>query len=622
MLNAIGNILLILAALTAFAQCILPAYGYYRNNIGLMKIAPALTLLAGFWVSSAFCLLIIAFLQNDFSLQYVAQNSHFNLPIWYKLTAVWGAHEGSFLLWIFLLNIWSIAVCVSSRKWLLAFRTLTLAVLGCISCCFLLFLQTSNPFLINMGISPQDLNPLLQDPGFFIHPPMLYAGYVGFSAVFAITLAYLCLPKISAQNWAQTIRPYALAAWSLLTIGIVLGSWWAYHVLGWGGFWFWDPVENASLLPWLSGIALIHVLVIIDKKQTFVDWGILLAILTFSLSILGTFLVRSGVLISVHSFANDPSRGFILLLLLAGISGGALLLYLWRKLQVTRASAEHFIYAYSARECILLLQSILLFIVLATVLLGTLYPLMMEAGGWGSLSVGAPYFNQVLLPLVILGLLGMIWAPFTQWGNTHLSLKKFWQQGLAACLSSLLLLLFFAGNISLLILLSLTLFIWLILSTKSFFLRQSAMSLAHLGFAILVLSAVLAASFSQEREVRILIGEHVTLGPYVLHFKDIEGVQGENYKGIRANFALLRQNTFITELRPEKRIYKVRNMVMSKVAIYPGIFHDVYLTLGEPYSENDWSLRLYYKPFIRWIWLAGLLMALAGLIALCGGKKS
>ncbi len=620
-----GHLLLTTGMFIALLQCLLPLFGYWKKNIYCLALAKPLALLQAFLITNAFLLLIACFVNNDFSLSYVAQNSHPDLPFFYRLTAVWGAHEGSFLLWIFMLNLWTTAACICSQHWKKELRSVTLALLGFISFCFLIFLNyTSSPFNAAQHAIPQDLNPLLQDPGFFVHPPMLYAGYVGFSVVFAFTMAWLInfKPGEKAYVWASIARSWVLAAWSFLTIGITLGSWWAYHVLGWGGFWFWDPVENASLLPWLTGAALLHLIIVIEKQERFLDWGIILAILTFSLSILGTFLVRSGVLISVHSFAHDPSRGIFLLLLLALITGSALFVYIAKRLQATTDNHKKS-FSWNSREGILLVQSIFLFVAMATVLLGTLYPMIMEATGLGSLSIGAPYFNKVLLPLLIVGLAVMGWATFSQWNKKAPIMPIIKRNGLISIILSIVLTLFFTREWHTAVIIQLSLVFWVLLSISNMFMRHAAMTLAHLGFALVIMAIVLSSAFTQEREVRLLVGEDVTIGPYVFHFIDVHGVAGSNFKSVQGNFAVLRRDKLITHLHPEKRIYTVRDMVMTKAAIYPAIFHDLYLSLGEPLSEDSWSVRLYYKPFIRWIWLGGFCIALGGFISLLryAGKK-
>lgn len=620
-LSFFGSLLIDTALICAFLQCVLPLYGTFRNKLSLLALASPCALMQCFLIANAFLLLIFAFITNDFTIAYVAKNSHPTLPFFYRLTAVWGAHEGSFLLWIFILNLWTAALCFASRSWEPRLRALSLALLGFISFCFLLFLtQTSSPFISIQNAIPQDLNPLLQDPGFFIHPPLLYAGYVGFSVVFAITMAFLLMEQTeeSKENWAKIIRPWVLAAWSFLTMGITLGSWWAYHVLGWGGFWFWDPVENASLLPWLSGAALLHLIIVTQKQERFLGFALILSIITFSLSILGTFLVRSGVLISVHSFASDPSRGSFLLMLLAFITGSALALYIYRTLK-TAPTAGKSPFSWTSREAILLIQSFLLFTAMATVLLGTLYPLIMEASGLGALSVGPPYFNQVLYPVLLLSLLIMGFAPFSQWDLSSWN-KAIFRSTLIQLLLSLflglILTLFFARTWNKALFLNLSFIIWVLLSLKPVFLKHASLTLAHTGFVLVILSILLSSTFSKERQVRLQVGESVDLGPYVVRFLEVEGREGANYRGVSASFAVSRHQKKITVLESEKRIYSVRNMVMTKVGIFPGVFHDLYLALGEPLSDQVWSLRLYYKPFVRWIWFGGFCIALSGFLSL------
>jgi cytochrome c-type biogenesis protein CcmF len=606
----------------ALLQCLLPLHGFWKKNVYTLALARPLAFLQGFVISNAFLLLISAFITNNFTLRYVAENSHPSLPFFYRLTAVWGAHEGSFLLWIFMLNFWTMAIGLKSKLWKQEMQALTLSLLGLMSFCFLVFLNfTSNPFQVALQAIPRDLNPLLQDPGFFIHPPMLYAGYVGFSATFAITMSWLITSSSAsmkaAQFWASAVRPWVLAAWAFLTVGITLGSWWAYHVLGWGGFWFWDPVENASLLPWMAGAALLHLVIVVEKQGRFLDWGIILAILTFSLSVLGTFLVRSGVLISVHSFAHDPSRGLFLLLLLAFITGLALIIYLYNRPHPLSSTEPP---QWLSREGILLIQSIFLFVAMATVLLGTLYPLIMEATGLGSLSIGPPYFNKVLLPLLITAMLIMGFAPISLWNHTPWKSAYVKRNGLLSIILSITLTLFFTRSWDSMVILHLSLIFWVILSVSNLLLQNPSMFFAHLGFALVIMAIVLSTAFSREREVRMQEGEDVTLGPYAFHFTNVRGIQGPNFKSVRGDFVISYHQHMITHLHPEKRIYTVRDMVMTKADIYPAIFHDVYVSLGEPITENSWSVRLYYKPFIRWIWLGGFCMALGAFLSLFGYK--
>src|SRR3990167_1312828 len=635
MLSLFGTMAILFALLFSFLQAIVPLLGYWRNNPFMLAFARPAAYGQSLYVLIAYVLLTIAFVSNDFSLAYVAANSHPDLPLIYRFTAIWGAHEGSILLWILILNSWTIAfsfifypylkfilrslpqaeplkgLTTQNNKTLFA---LTLAMLGMISFCFLCFLLfTANPFLSTL--EPQaghDLNPLLQDPGFIMHPPMLYMGYVGFSVAFAITQAALIQGQLN-QTWASTTRLFATTAWCFLTFGIALGSWWAYRVLGWGGFWFWDPVENASLLLWLNGIALIHVLILIEKRNTAKNWGGLLAIFTFILSLLGTFLVRSGVLVSVHTFANDPTRGIFLLSLLAILTTIALAVYIIQmpssNILLTKTSCS--------RETFLLLNSSLLSIAMLTILLGTVYPLILDALHLGSISVGAPYFNSVLLPQVLLVMFLMGLLPFSHWQKlTIIPWKKICQQLLVSLISAISILWALAHSTDWLAVLCLSLSIWIILNTLPWWRMTSGMALAHIGFAILIIGILLSSILNIQQEIRIQVGQVTTIGPYNFYFLSTEGIKGSNYHGIRGNFEVVKNKHHLTYLHPEKRIYPVRDMVMTKVAIHPGIFRDLYLALGEPYKQDDWSIRLYYKPFIRWIWLGAIIMMLGGLLSI------
>ncbi len=613
MISLFGKIALIFALIFSLLQSIVPLYGYVRHNPYAIACARPSTWGLFICVLTAFILLTIAFVTNDFSITYVAANSHPQLPFTYRLTALWGGHEGSILLWILLLAAWAIVISVTEKN--ISSRSLTLAILGLINFCFLIFLLfTSNPFVSTTAIlSGNDLNPLLQDPGFVIHPPMLYIGYVGFSAAFAITLAALIKGKLDAA-WARFTRNFALAAWCFLTFGITLGSWWAYRVLGWGGFWFWDPVENASLLPGVSGAALIHTLILVEKRDTAKAWAALLALITFALSVLGTFLVRSGILISAHTFANDPARGLFLLILLAILSTAALSIYIIR---LPRLNSTPINFSLISRESGLLLNSILLFIAMSTILLGTLYPLILDAFHLGTISVGAPYFNRVMLPQIFIFMFVMGFGPLCHWQHDTINnlYKLSWRKFLVSFFSAFILVLFGMHEYNWIAILSLTLSCWIIFSVVSFIRLQPGMTLAHVGFAVLIIGIMLSSSLSQEREVRMKPGNAVNLGPYQFFFINAQGIQGPNFRGIRGEFEVLKSTRHITNLYPEKRIFTVRQMVMTKVDIHPGIFRDLYIALGEPLNENDWSVRIYYKPFIRWIWFGGILMIIGGILA-------
>lgn len=619
MIAIFGEIALVFALIFSLLQSVLPLWGYYRNNPYLAAFARPSAWGQFASILSAYILLTIAFATSDFSIAYVAANSHPSLPLMYRLTALWGAHEGSILLWVFILNCWTIAFSFTHTDKQL--RALVLAVLGLISFSFLCFIiLTSNPFLAaTQLLSGRDLNPLLQDPGFVIHPPMLYFGYVGFSVAFAITQAALIRGKLD-NEWAQVTRRFAIAAWCFLTFGIMLGSWWAYRVLGWGGFWFWDPVENASLLPWLAGTALIHVLVLAERRNTAIAWAALLAIISFALSLLGTFLVRSGVLISAHTFANDPERGMFLLMLLAILSTAALAIYIFR---IPTLANNKSIFSFVSREMGLLLNSSLLFVAMLTILLGTLYPLILDAFHLGSISVGAPYFNMVMAPLVFIVMIFMGFAPFCKWQTHTLKhlLQQVWKKIMISIIATVILLWYFVGHIDFTAFMSISLSLWIVLSITSSLRTLPGMSLAHLGFAILVIGIMLSSILNQEREVRVKAGDITQLGPYQFLLISTEGVAGENYRGIRADFEITKRNHHITNMYPEKRIYTVRDMVMTKVDIHPGIFRDLYIALGEPLDNDYWSVRLYYKPFVRWIWCGGFIMMLGGILAMLQRKQ-
>lgn len=572
MIRLLGDVSLLCALFFATMQSILPLAGFWRKNPYLLAVARPAAWGQCFFVVLAYLLLTLAFGINDFSIAYVAENSHPLLPLMYRLTAVWGAHEGSILLWILLLNSWTMVFSFSQRNHRSIATTLALSVLGIISFCFLSFLIfTSNPFVAaDTLLSGNDLNPLLQDPGLIIHPPMLYIGYVGLSVAFAITMAALLCKQLDAQ-WAHITRQFATAAWCFLTFGIALGSWWAYRVLGWGGFWFWDPVENASLLPWLAGTAFIHVMLLVEKRDNTKIWAVLLSIICFALSLLGTFLVRSGVLVSAHTFASDPQRGVFLLLLLALLLTASIALFVIRLPMLSNKSTSTA--SFFSRDMALLINSALLFLAMLTVLLGTLYPLITDALHLGIISVGAPYFNTVMLPLVIIALIFMSFAPYFRWHEQ--SHKPIWK--------------------------------WRF---------TPGMSIAHLGFFVLIIGIAFSSSLNQERNVRIKMGDTVNVGPYEFMFLGIQGINGSNYHGIQAAFDVAKQGHHITNLYPEKRIYTVREMVMTKVAIHAGIFRDLYIALGQPLDNDEWTVRIYYKPFIRWIWMGGILMMTGGLLSL------
>jgi len=634
MIPEIGQFALILAFCFALIQAIFPLLGSYRNEIFCMQLARPTALGQLVFVLISVACLIYAFITNDFSVQYVAQNSNTELPLPYKIAALWGAHEGSVLLWIMILSLWTNAVAWWSRiPELLIARVLS--ILGILSAGFLLFsLTTSNPFqrlLPNAPLQGADLNPLLQDPGLAIHPPMLYMGYVGFAVAFAFAIAALLNGRLDTA-WARWTRPWTIAAWSFLTAGITLGSWWAYRELGWGGWWFWDPVENASFLPWLTGTALMHSLIVVEKRGSFKSWTVLLAICAFSLSLIGTFLVRSGVLVSVHAFASDPTRGAFLLQFLAAVIGASLLLYAVRAPTIRGGSY----FALLSRETFLLINNVLLIIIMATLLLGTLYPLILDALNLGKISVGPPYFNAVFVPLMIPLLILMGAGPLSYWRemNGAMLVKRLWLPLICAILLGVILIYVSTGQLPWQVALGVILASWIILATLQLLLSQIihkknfsfvrhilGMTLAHLGIAICVIGITLTSYYKIERDVKITIGDTAKVGPYDFHFMEVNNLQGPNYQGIDAVFAISQGDKPVSTLHAQKRIYNAQQIVMTEAAIDAGIFRDLYIALGEPLTDSTWSVRIYYKPFVRWIWFGGILMVLGGIAAISQRNK-
>lgn len=621
-----SDYLLLGAFFLALLQCFAPIISFYHPFIRWFKfIAYSQFLL----VTVAFLSLVFAFLCNDFSLSYVAQNSNIHLPWFYRIAAVWGGHEGSILFWVFILNIWTIILVFSKQNLELTVLMRVLAVLGFINLGFLAFLLTlSNPFALaaEPSINGRDLNPLLQDPGLIFHPPLLYMGYVGFSVSFSFAVAALLSGRFDRQ-WAAWMRPWTLAAWCFLTAGIVSGSWWAYHVLGWGGWWFWDPVENASLLPWLAGTALIHSLRIVEKQGLLKTWVILLSILTFALSLIGTFIVRSGILVSVHAFAVDPWRGVFMLALWVLLIGTSLCIY---ALKIHHIKQAPYRISLLSRTSLLLLNNILLTVAAFTILLGTLYPLIIEVLGLGKLSVGAPYFNTVFTPFAILLLffIGISYLiPWNQTARAYLVQKIIILSMISFTLSALSIILFSKG-LEWKVICGLAFALWIILNTlqqliesckkkfgfKKIIKTQGAMLLAHLGVAILAIGIILSSYYSLERDVLMTVGDRLRVGPYQFKLQTVFALQGPNYTGAKADIQLI--NKINTHLNPELRYYPVADMVLSKPAIEAGLWRDLYIALAEPVSDKTWALRFYYKPFIRWVWMGGLCMILGGIWAI------
>jgi len=633
MIPEIGHFALILALCMACVQGFLPIIGASRGIAGWVHVAKSAAYGQLLFMGLAYACLTYSFVIHDFSVAYVAQNSNTALPFLYLISGVWGAHEGSLLLWALTLSIWTGLVAGFSKHIPDATRARVLGVMGLVAVGFILFLLfTSNPFsrLFPAPMEGRDLNPLLQDPGLAIHPPMLYMGYVGFSVAFAFSIAALLEGKLDAA-WARWSRPWTNIAWMFLTMGITLGSWWAYYELGWGGWWFWDPVENASFMPWLVGTALIHSLAATEKRGVFKTWTVLLAIFAFSLSLLGTFLVRSGVLTSVHAFASDPTRGVFILVFLGVVVGGSLLLYAIRAPRVKSSASFELV----SRESVLLVNNVLLVVTAASILLGTLYPLVIDALGLGKLSVGPPYFNAVFVPLmaplaIVVGL-----GVLLRWKSDDLKalgLRLLWPAGICIGIALLtpLLMPFYSWAAALGVALALwTLAVsavafkhrlqtWSISRLKQIPAGFYGMTLAHLGIAVFVIGITFTSIYSIERDVRLAPEETLDLFGYVFKFHGVKETQGPNYKAEQAYLTVSHEGQTVAELAPQKRVYRVQKMPMTEAAIDAGLFRDLFVAIGEPLGEQGaWSLRVYYKSFIRWIWLGGLFMAAGGLLAAC-----
>ena len=574
----------------------------------------------------AFVCLIFSFLGDDFSLRYVSTNSNSALPYFYKISATWAGHEGSMLLWCLILSFWMFMASVYSKSLDKQFRLKFLNIMGLLNIGFLAFLIfTSNPFEKNISIpiEGKDLNPLLQDFGLIVHPPMLYMGYVGLSVVFSFALT-CCLQNDFKPEWAKWIRPWALISWSFLTLGIALGSWWAYYELGWGGWWFWDPVENASFMPWLITTALIHSLITCEQKSMFKNWTILLAIMAFSLSLLGTFLVRSGILISVHSFANDPARGAFILLFLFIVVGGSLLLYLKNSSKMNdNTSFDLF-----SKESFFLINNILLVTATFTILLGTMYPLMLDLFGLEKISVGVPYYNSVFLPIMTPLVLLAGYIPILFLSKKKNNMTKHFFMSLTIILFFSLGSLLFMTQYNLSVLLGVFIFMWITfnilydlitkyLNTKKIKILFSniGMTLAHIGLAVFILGATIVESNKVEKEIILGLGESTEVNDYTFLFSEIIEYDGPNYSAIKAKFIINSDNQFIANLYPEKRLYFSNDMPMTEAGIEPGLTRDLYVTLGNLISDDRWSVRIYHKPLVRLIWLGALMMVLGGILS-------
>jgi len=637
MIPEIGNFALILALLLAAAQAVLPIAGAARGDRTWMAVARPAARGQTLFVSIAFACLLYSFVVNDFSVVNVASNSNSQLPLHYRVAASWGSHEGSLLLWVLMLAWWTLAVSVFSRHLPDDMVARVIGVQGVISIGFLLFmLLTSNPFdrLLPAAADGRDLNPLLQDPGMVFHPPMLYMGYVGFSVAFSFAIAALLGGKLDA-SWARWSRPWTTLAWCFLTCGIALGSWWAYYELGWGGWWFWDPVENASFMPWLLGTALIHSLAATEKRGSFRSWTVLLAICAFSLSLLGTFLVRSGVLTSVHAFATDPKRGVFILAFLVFVIGSSLALFAWRAPKVGLGGKFEIV----SRESFLLLNNLILAVAAGSVLLGTLYPLFLDALALPKASVGPPYFNLVfgvvMAPLVFLMGIG----PLARWKKAELpDIAARLKWALVVAIAVALIAPVVAGHWTPLISAGLFLAFW-VMAAMAVGIKERVrhlrgglferlrvqgrsywgMQLAHLGIAVFIVGVTIVNGYQVERDMRMNVGETVRVGRYDITFKGAQNLTGANYTGARGTVEVAHGGSVVTTLHPEKRIYNVQKMPMTEAAIDSGVTGDIYISLGEPIDPTGlgaWSVRVYHKPFVTWIWGGCVLMALGGALAL------
>ena len=636
MVPEIGHFALIIALLLATVQCVLPIAGAAMRNRSWMAVARPAAQGQFVFVALAFACLTYAFITKDYSVKYAAMHSNSQLPLEYRIAGVWGGHEGSLLLWVLFLNVWTLAVSLFSRQLDEAMISRVIGVMGFIAIGFHLFmLLTSNPFERLLPAAPdgQDLNPLLQDPGLVIHPPMLYMGYVGFSVAFAFAVAALLGGKLDAA-WARWSRPWTAAAWCFLTAGIALGSWWAYYELGWGGWWFWDPVENASFLPWLVGTALLHSLSVTDKRGTFRNWTVLLAICAFSLSLLGTFLVRSGVLVSVHAFATDPERGTFILAFLAIVVMSSLVLFAWRAPKVGFGGD----FSLASRETLMLSGNVMLSVAAGAVLLGTLYPLIHDALGKGKLSVGPPYFDAVFVPLMVPVIFMMGVGPLARWKQTSVpDLVKQLRWAFAAGVVAAIVVPLALGKFSIMVSLGVLLAAWVLASVvanmvhrvRSLSGNDSALAklgkqprqyfgmlVAHSGVGIFILGVTIVGGYQEEKDVRMDVGDVVTMGPYQFRFDGTLPYTGPNYRADRGTVLVSSDGVPRVVLHPEKRIYNVQQQPMTEAAIDAGLFRQLYVSLGEPVGNGAWSVRVYYKPMVSWIWSGCAIMVLGGLLAL------
>jgi len=636
LITELGYFALLAAFVLAILQVVLPTIGVIRHKVAWQRLAPSLAWAQFAAMIVSFGALMAGFYYNDFSLVYVSQHSNTLLPWYYKLSATWGGHEGSLLLWMTIMATWCALVSYFSRGLPLSMRARVLVILAGVQMMMLaMLIFTSSPFnrtLPSIPVDGADLNPVLQDFGLIIHPPMLYMGYVGLVVPFAFCMAALWAGRLDAV-WTRWSRPWALAAWGFLTVGIALGSWWAYYELGWGGWWFWDPVENASLMPWFAATALLHSLAVTEKRGVFKAWTIMLAIFAFALSLLGTFLVRSGVITSVHSFAADPTRGLVILIILGVIIGGGLLMFAIRGWRLTVESQYQLI----SRESFLVINNVIILIATLVVLLGTLYPIIADAFNLGQVSVGPPYFNALFVPLTWLLLFAMGMGSNIRWKQDKRPLLGV---GMVIAASSLVLaavITYFVHpssmfNIGVTLAISFWVLFWMAVDIKdktknapNLFkgLRQLRLSYwgqqtAHIGVIIAVIGVAFTSSLSIERDVALGIGDTVNVQGYDFEVKDFQEVKGSNFDGIQAQVEVSKNGREVTTLYPEKRTYVVSMMPMTEAAIDASLMRDLYVALGEPIAQgkNQWAVRIYVKPLIRWIWLGAIIMALGSLLSI------
>ncbi|WP_294087510.1 heme lyase NrfEFG subunit NrfE [uncultured Actinobacillus sp.] len=630
MLPELGYFALLLAAMTATSQVLFSLWGEIRKSPSFLALNPFFTLLQSVACGLSFACLANAFLTDDFSVIYVAQHSNSQLPDFFKFAASWGGHEGSMLFWLTALTLWSSVFCIFSRKIDRLFANRTLAMLALISLGFMLFiLLVSNPFERSFPPPPEgrDLNPMLQDVGLIFHPPLLYLGYVGFAVSFAMVVAGL-LSGIFDAAIARWIRPWAMLSWGFLTAGIILGAWWAYYELGWGGWWFWDPVENASLMPWLLGTALIHSLIVSEQRGIFNYWTILLAIFAFALSLLGTFIVRSGVLTSVHAFAVDPDRGMALLILFFSLSFIALALFAL-KTQLWQGEVRFLLFS---KETAFLLLNGLFSVATCVVLLGTFYPMIFTAMQWGSISVGAPYFNTLFMPLALLLMSVMGIATILRWKNVsgRSIVRKLWLLPVAMLLAFGLIYHTISQHqvfqVDVLPTVFITLAIGLILthipySQRMWKIKLLAMRLAHIGFAICVIGAMMNSYYGDEIGVRLKPQQTATLAGFEFKYQDYQDVIGDNYTAERAIFTIAKDGRTLAEVKPERRYYDIRTMTMAEVGLYHQGLNDIYIVMGDKFGNLEYAFRLHYKPYVGALWLGGVMMIFAALLALLGYRK-